>query len=151
MMFTAALFAPNSLDVCFHHPGVLFNSFEMLFQARRFCRPLRSDRRGNPLGHDTAAGALTAAQALDEGADRGIGREAEASQHLPGQSGLMPAVQATDDQYFTSSHATRKHSFDAERQSLYLGAPSLEIERQVRTRVHSFLSEPHCPLVFCWR
>jgi hypothetical protein len=81
---------------------VLFNSFVDAFSSSALLPALCRDRRGNPLGHDNAAGALTAAQAFYEGADRGVRREAEASQHMPGQFGLMPAVQATDDQYFTS-------------------------------------------------
>jgi hypothetical protein len=80
---------------------VLFNSFVDCFSSPALLPALCRDRRGNPLGHDTAAGALTAAQAFYEGADRGVRLEAKTSQHLPGQPGLMPAVQATDNQYTT--------------------------------------------------
>jgi hypothetical protein len=80
---------------------VLFNSFVDCFSSPALLSALRGDRRGNPLGHDAAAGALTAAQAFYEGADWGVGLEAEASQDLPRQLGLMPAMQATDNQYST--------------------------------------------------
>jgi hypothetical protein len=78
---------------------VLFNSFVDCFSSPALLPALCGHRGGYPLGHDAAAGALTAAQAFYEGADWGVGLEAEASQDLPRQLGLMPAMQATDDQY----------------------------------------------------
>jgi hypothetical protein len=73
-----------------------------MFSGSTLLPALCGNRRGNPLGHDTAAGALTAAQAFYEGADGGVRLEAEASQDMPRQLGLMPAMQATDDQYSTT-------------------------------------------------
>jgi len=103
--------------------GVLFNSFTASSSSGpAFLAALRSDRRGNSLGHDAAAAALTAAQAFDEGADRGVGLEAEAGQGLPGQSGLMPAVQATDSQYATTLTQHGDHSFNADASLLNRGA-----------------------------
>jgi hypothetical protein len=73
-----------------------------------------SDRRGNPLCHDAAAAALTAAQAFHKGADGGVGLEAEAGQGLSGKLGFMPAVEATDNQYATGLTQHGHHSFNAD-------------------------------------
>jgi hypothetical protein len=91
---------------------VLFNSFVDCFSSPALLPALCGHRGGYPLGHDAAAGALTAAQAFYEGADWGVGLEAEASQDLPRQLGLMPAMQAQP--ILHPSHAARQHSFDAD-------------------------------------
>jgi len=101
---------------------VLFNSFVDCFSSPALLPALCRDRRSNPLGHDTAAAALTAAQAFYEGADRGVRLEAEASQHVPGQLGLMPAVQATDNQYSSSLTQHGSTLFDANFTPLIRGA-----------------------------
>jgi hypothetical protein len=101
-MFACTAWVSNSLDVSFHHRRRFINSFiESASSGSALLAAWCSNRRCNPLCHDATAVALSAAEPFHEGADRGVRLEAEAGQDVSGQPGLMPAMQATDNQYST--------------------------------------------------